>query len=67
MLLVQHKLELHQLATRIAEVDGVMDRTSDENHACRRLIAIPGTGPVTATTILAAIGNGAAFRTGFKF
>jgi transposase len=67
MLLAQLKLELDQLAIRIAEADGVMDCTSRENEACRRLIAIPGIGPVTATALVAAIGNGAAFRKGREF
>jgi transposase len=31
------------------------------------LIAIPGIGPVTATAVIAAIGNGAAFRKGREF
>ncbi len=29
---------------------------------CRRLLTIPGIGPLTATALTAAIGNGAAFR-----
>src|SRR5205823_7936349 len=33
----------------------------------RRLVAIPGVGPVTATAVIAAIGNGAAFRKGREF
>jgi transposase len=32
--------------------------------SCRRLIAIPGIGPLTATATIAAIGNGAAFKKG---
>src|SRR5437870_7826445 len=38
-----------------------------KNEACRRLVAIPGVGPVTATAVIAAIGNGAAFRKGREF
>src|SRR6202034_1972623 len=37
------------------------------NEACRRLVVIPGIGPVTATAIIAAIGNGAAFKKGRGF
>jgi transposase len=40
----------------------VIKKTAGENEACRRLVAIPGIGPVTATAIIAAIGNGAAFK-----
>jgi transposase len=32
-----------------------------------RLVAIPGIGPVTATAVIAAIGNGGAFRKGREF
>jgi hypothetical protein len=44
-----------------------MARATQENEGCRRLIAIPGVGPVTATALMAAIGNGAAFRKGREF
>jgi transposase len=67
MLLFQLKMELDQLAIRIDEADGVMEQASRENDACRRLVSIPGVGPVTATAIIAAIGNGAAFRKGRQF
>jgi transposase len=66
-LLAQLKLELDQLASRIAEADCALARTSRENEACQRLIAIPGIGPVTATALIAAIGHGAAFRKGREF
>ncbi len=66
-LLAQLKLELDQLASRIAEADCALEQTSRENEACQRLIAIPGIGPVTATALIAAIGNGAAFSKGREF
>ena len=44
-----------------------MIQTAGENEACRRLVAIPGIGPVTATAIVAAIGNSAAFKKGRGF
>ena len=62
MLISQLKHELEELANFIGEADGVMERTSRENESCRRLLSIPGIGPVTATALIAAIGNGAAFR-----
>jgi transposase len=67
MLIAQLKEELEQLANWIGEADGAMERTTRENETCRRLIAIPGIGPVTATALIAAIGNGAAFRKGREF
>ena len=66
-LLAQLKLELDQLAERIAEADAVIQKTADENEACQRLVEIPGIGPVTATAMIAAIGNGGAFRKGREF
>src|SRR5271169_7137389 len=47
--------------------DGAGKQTAGENEACQRLVAIPGVGPVTATAIIAAIGNGAAFAKGREF
>src|SRR5437899_4148012 len=67
VLLAQLKLELDHLEMRIEEADAVIKRTAGENEACRRLVAIPGIGPITATAVSAAIGNGAAFRKGREF
>ena len=67
LLLAQLRLELDHLQTRIDEADAVIKKTAEKNEACRRLVAIPGIGPVTATAIIAAIGNGAAFRKGREF
>jgi len=64
ILLAQLKLELDALAARIGEMDLVIQRTAQEDEACRRLTTIPGIGPVTATALVAAIGNGTAFRKG---
>jgi transposase len=62
VLLAQLRIELDQLSVRIEEMDVVMQQTAKENEACQRLTTIPGIGPVTATALVAAIGNGAAFR-----
>ena len=67
MLLSQLKQELEELANWIGEADGTMARAAREHEACRRLTAVPGIGPVTATALVAAIGNGAAFRKGRDF
>ena len=67
MLTAQLRIELDQLASRIDEADSAMEQISREAEACRRLTAIPGIGPVTATALIAAIGNGAAFRKGREF
>ena len=62
LLLAQLKLELDQLAIRLQEADALVQKTAQESEVCRRLDAIPGIGPLTATALVAAIGNGATFR-----
>jgi transposase len=64
VLLTQLKLELDALAKRIGEMDRVMEETVRENEDCQRLTTIPGIGPVTATALVAAVGNATAFRRG---
>jgi transposase len=67
LLLAQLKLELDQLAIRLQEADALVQKTAQESEVARRLDAIPGIGPLTATALVAAIGNGAAFRKGREF
>jgi transposase len=64
VLLAQLQLELDQLSSRIEQMDAVLQQTAKENEACQRLTTIPGIGPVTATALIAAIGNGSGFRRG---
>ena len=62
VLLAQLKLELEQLAARIEEMDRVIQKMAKENEACQRLTEIPGVGPVTATALISAVGNGSTFK-----
>jgi transposase len=55
------------LAEKIDRADESVEKIARENEACRRLVKMPGVGPVTATAIIATIGNGAAFRKGRDF
>lgn len=64
VLIRQLNQELEQLSERIEEMDKVIERTAADHEGCQRLMTIPGIGPVTATALVAAIGNGAAFRRG---
>ncbi|HEX3473318.1 MAG TPA: IS110 family transposase [Silvibacterium sp.] len=66
-LLTELKLELAQLAEKIDRSDTAIAQIARQNEACQRLIAMPGVGPVTATAIIATVGNGAAFRKGRDF
>ena len=67
VLLAELKQELEQLAEKIDRADKSVEKIAREHEACRRLVKMPGVGPVTATAIIAAIGNGAAFRKGRDF
>ncbi len=67
LLLAQLKSELDQTALRLEEAEALIEQTVQKNEACQRLLKIPGIGPVTATAVIAAIGNGAAFRKGRDF
>jgi transposase len=67
LLLAQLKCELDQTALRLEETEALIEQTVQKNEACQRLVNIPGIGPVTATAVIAAIGNGAAFRKGRDF
>jgi transposase len=64
LLLAQLKLELEQLSARIDQLDAVILKRAKEDDACQRLTEIPGVGPVTATALIAAVGNGSAFQRG---
>jgi transposase len=64
VLLAQLQLELQQLAARIEEMDRVIQKMAKENEACQRLTEIPGVGPVTATALISAVGDGSTFHKG---
>jgi transposase len=66
-LLVELKRELEQLASHIEQTETLIQRVAQQNEACQRLDDIPGIGPLTATALIAAIGNGEAFRKGREF
>jgi transposase len=67
VLLMELKLELEQLADKIERSDQSIEHIARENEACQRLVVMPGIGPVTATALIATIGNGSAFRKGRDF
>jgi len=52
---------------QIEELNVELERISASDAGCTRIRKIPGIGPVVATAIVAAIGNGAAFRKGREF
>jgi transposase len=52
---------------QIEELSDELDRICAADAGCMRIRQIPGIGPIVATAIVAAIGNGAAFRKGRDF
>jgi transposase len=62
------KAAMAELVERqIEELNDELERISASDTGCTRIRQIPGIGPVVATAIVAAIGNGAAFRKGREF
>jgi transposase len=66
-LLAQIWQEWKQLELDIESISDEIERISTEDEACQRLRQIPGVGPLVSTAMVAAIGNGAAFRKGREF
>ena len=52
---------------QIEELGDELERICVADTSCTRIRQIPGIGPVVATAIVAAIGNGAAFQKGREF
>jgi transposase len=53
-----------ELDRRIAEYDHHLKQVAQSDERSRRLMTMPGIGPITASALLAAIGNGHDFRNG---
>jgi len=61
-LLTELREEWEKLEEQIDATNQELAQSAKKEDGCRRLLAIPGIGPLTATALTAAIGNGAAFR-----
>ena len=59
--------EWKDLELQIEAMNDEVERIASSDAACIRLRQIPGIGPLVATAIVAAIGNGAAFHKGREF
>jgi transposase len=60
-LLRRRRAAWRQLDAEIAELDRVLVAHARTDARCRRLMAIPGLGPITATALVAAIDHGQMF------
>ena len=54
--------EFQAVDTRLAVITRNIEALAARNDTARRLMTIPGVGPIAATALLAAIGNGRLFR-----
>jgi transposase len=59
--------EWKALEQQIVDMNQEVELIASSDAACQRLRQIPGIGPLVATAIVAAIGNGAAFHKGREF
>jgi len=63
--LVHHlREEWRQLDRTIHEADLEIQAVATDDELCQRLTQVPGIGPLTATALVAAVGNGTAFTQG---
>jgi transposase len=67
VLLRELRREMQYLHGQIDECDKLLVHIASELEDCERPVAVPGVGPTTATAMIAAIGNGAAFKKGRGF
>ncbi len=56
--------ELRRLDERVKRFDAQILAISHADPACRRLEGIPGIGPLTATALVAAVGDASVFKNG---
>ena len=56
-----------RLDERIEHVTEEIELLASDSEACRQLMTVPGIGPIIASAMVAAIGNGAAFAKGRDF
>jgi transposase len=56
-----------RLDDRIEAVTGEIQAVAREDLDCQRLMSVPGIGPIIASAMVAAVGNGAAFAKGRNF
>ena len=61
-LLSELRVEWEKLEEQIDAMNREFAQFAAKEEGCRRLLTIPGVGPLTATALVAAIGKGTAFR-----
>ena len=56
--------QLRETERRVSDLDGQLAEQAKTDETCRRLLTIPGIGPIVATALVATIGDANAFRSG---
>jgi transposase len=56
--------QLRDTDRRVEDLDARLAEQARENKVCQRLTTIPGIGPITATALVATIGDAAVFESG---
>jgi transposase len=57
----------NELQREIDDYDRDLEKMAKEDPKCQRLLAIRGVGPLTATAVVASIGNAKSFKNGRQF
>jgi len=53
-----------RLDERIETLSTEIEALAEQDDSCRRLMTVPGVGPIISSAVVAAIGNGAGFKQG---
>jgi len=59
--------ELRHLDERVEHYDRELQALASQSEPARRLMVIDGIGPITATTLVASVGNAQVFKNGGQF
>jgi transposase len=57
----------HRLDSRVDDITREIEQIARQDEGCRRLQGVPGIGPLTASAMVAAVGDGSAFAKGRDF
>jgi transposase len=60
-------MDWRQLDERVEAVSAEIEALAEQDESCRRLMTVPGIGPIISSAVVAAIGNGAGFKQGRDF
>jgi transposase len=59
--------EIQRIDQKVADYDKKIGFFATSDDRCKRLMKVPGIGPITATAIVAAVGNAGEFRSSRQF